>query len=111
MQTKRINPKMGFWRAKQGLSKHGILRPNWSHVLGEERNRRERRGKERRRGRRWRSQAKQAKVWNFGFLVWKLTLIMNFMRFGMDLWFCMIIILPKPRVWLGFHPKTIKYGK
>ena len=42
--------------------------------------------------------------------VWKLTLIMNSMRFGMDLWFCMIIILPKPRVLLGFHPKTIKYG-
>ena len=43
--------------------------------------------------------------------VWKFTLIMNSMRFGMDLWFCMIIILPKPRVLLGFHPKTIKYGK
>ena len=42
--------------------------------------------------------------------VWKLTLIMNSIRFGMDLWFCMIIILPKPRVLLGFHPKTIKYG-
>ena len=63
----KLYPKMGFWRAKQGLSKDGILRPNWSHVLGEERNRRERRGKERRRGRRWRSQAKQAKVRNFEF--------------------------------------------
>ena len=30
--------------------------------------------------------------------VWKLTLIMDSMRFGMDLWFCMIIILPN----LGF---------
>ena len=56
MKIRKLNPKMGFWRAKQGLSKHGILRPNWSHVLGKERNRRERRGKERRRGRRWRSQ-------------------------------------------------------
>ena len=26
--------------------------------------------------------------------VWKLTLIMDSMRFGMDLWFCMVIILP-----------------
>ena len=34
--------------------------------------------------------------------VLKLTLIMDSMRFGMDLWFCMIIILPKPRVLLGF---------
>ena len=47
---------------------------------------------------------KANKVWNFGFLVWKLTLIMNSMRFGMDLWVCMMIILPKPRVLLGFHP-------
>ena len=41
-----------------------------------------------------RREIKQAKVWNFGFLVWKLTLIMDSMRFGMDLWFCMVIILP-----------------
>ena len=38
------------------------------------------------------------KVWNFGFLVWKPTLIMDSMRFGMDLWVCMMIILLKPRV-------------
>ena len=35
--------------------------------------------------------------------VWKITLIMNYMRFGMDLWVCMMIILLKPRVLLGFH--------
>ena len=29
---------------------------------------------------------KQAKVWNFGFLVWKPTLIMNSMRFSMYIW-------------------------
>ena len=56
-----------------------------------------------------RSQASQGmELWIF---VWKLTFIMNSMTFGMDIWFCMIIILPKPRVLLGFHPKTIKYGK
>ena len=27
--------------------------------------------------------------------VWKLTLIRDSMRFGMDLWFCMVIILPQ----------------
>ena len=32
---------------------------------------------------------------------------MDSMRFGMDLWFCMIVILPKPRVLLGFHPNPI----
>ena len=39
-------------------------------------------------------------LWIF---VWKLTLIMNSMRFGMDLWVCMMINLLKPRVLLGFH--------
>ena len=42
--------------------------------------------------------------------VWKPTLIMDSMRFGMDLWVCMMIILLKPRVLLGFHlnPKIME---
>ena len=78
-------------------------------------NRREREGraKEEEEKRKKESQAK--KVWNFGFLVWKLTLMMNSMRFGMYLWVCMMIILLKPRVLLGFHliPKIMegKVGK
>ena len=53
---------------------------------------------------------KANKVWNFGFLVWKPALIMNSMRFGMYLWVCMMIILLKPRVLLGFHlnPKIME---
>ena len=53
---------------------------------------------------------KANKVWNFGFLVWKPTLIMNSMRFGMYLWVCMLINLLKPRVLLGFHlnPKIME---
>ena len=47
--------------------------------------------------------------------VWKLTLFMNPMRFGMDPWFCRIIIFPKLGVLLGFHlnPKIMesKVGK
>ena len=47
--------------------------------------------------------------------VWKLTLFMNPMRFGMDPWFCRIIIIPKLGVLLGFHlnPKIMesKVGK
>ena len=47
--------------------------------------------------------------------VWKLTLIMNSMRFGMDPWFCRIIIFPKLGVLLGFYlnPKMMarKVGK
>ena len=59
---------MGFWRAKHGLSKHGILRPNWSHVLGRgetvEREG-ERREEEKEDGG---AKIKANKVWNFGFL-------------------------------------------
>ena len=42
--------------------------------------------------------------------VWKLTLIMNPMRFGMDLWLCRIIIFPKLGVLLGLHlnPKIME---
>ena len=58
---------------------------------GEEKRKREKK-KKRRRGR-----GDQAKK------VWKLTLIMNPMRLGMDLWFCRIIIFPKHGVLLGFH--------
>ena len=40
---------------------------------------------------------------------------MELQNLSMDLWFCMIIILPKPRVLLGFHlnPKIMesKVGK
>ena len=63
--------------------------------------------KRRGRGRRCRSQDQANKVWNFGFLVWKLTLIMNSMRFGMDLWFGRIIIFPKLGVLLRFHLNPI----
>ena len=40
---------------------------------------------------------------------------MEILKLSMDLWFCMIKILPKPRVLLGFHlnPKIMesKVGK
>ena len=43
--------------------------------------------------------------------VWKPNLIMDSMRFGMDLWVCMMIILLKPRVLLGFHLNPKIFGK
>ena len=96
------------------LTKSGFKDQNWSHLEGgtnrEERRREEeeeeekRKKKKRRRGR-----GDQAKK------VWKLTLIINPMRFGMYLWFCRIIIFPKLGVLLGFHlnPKIMesKVGK
>ena len=59
-----------------------------------------------------RSSQQGMELWIF---VWKLTLIMDSMRFGMYLWVCMMIILLKPRVLLGFpiNPKIMesKVGK
>ena len=84
---------------------------NWSHLGRKEK--REGEGEEKRKRKRRSSQDQE--VWNFGFLVWKLTLMMNSMRFGIYLWVCMMIILLKPRVLLGFHliPKIMecKVGK
>ena len=66
---RKLKAKMGFFDlAKHGLNKHGFKDQNWYHVLGEERNHREREEKKKRRRRR--REAKQAKVW-------KLTLIME----------------------------------
>ena len=91
------------------ISKHGIKKIKVGLILRGEENVKEKE-KRRGRGRRWRSQDQANKVWNFGFLVWKLTLIINSMRFGMYLWVCMMIILLKPRVLLGFHlnPKIME---
>ena len=77
-------------------------RPNWSHLgrTGWDKERR-REEKEEEEKRKKESQAKK---------VWKLTLIMNPMRFGMDIWFCRIIIFPKLGVLLGLHlnPKIME---
>ena len=85
------------------LANMGIKRPKL--VSFGKKEKREEKKKDRRRGRRWRSQdqasQKGMELWIF---VWKLTLVMNSMRFGMELWVCMMINLLKPRVLLGFHP-------
>ena len=44
-----------------------------------------------------------------GFKGMEPTLIMDSMRFGMDLWVCMMINLLKPRVLLEFHPNPKDY--
>ena len=70
------------------LANMGFKDQNWSH-LGEEETVERERGESKRREEEEEEEdgeAKQAKVWNFGFLVWKPTLIMNSMRFGMYLW-------------------------
>ena len=76
-------------------------------------------GRSRRRRRRREEKKRRREIKQKGMelliFVWKLTLVMNSMRFGMDLWVCMMIYLLKPRVLLGFHliPKIMesKVGK
>ena len=62
--------------------------------------RREWEKKKKRKRKRRRSSSKAKKVW-------KLTLIMDSMRFGVDLWFSMVILLPQTYGLLGFHPNQI----
>ena len=55
-------------------------------------------------GRRWRSQDQASQVMELWIFVSKLTLVINSMRFAMELWVCMMINFLKPSVLLGFHP-------
>ena len=86
---------MGFWKAKQGLSKTWDLKTKIGLILegrtkregGKEEKRKRKKKKRRREGGR---SSQGMELWVF---VWKLTLIMDSMRFGMDFWVCMMIIL------------------
>ena len=91
------------------------LTQNWIQDQIWSPNRENRREGEKRRGeeeeekeKRRRREAKIKKVWNFGFLY-------ETTKFEYGSLVCMIIILPKPRVLLGFHHNTkimeIKVGK
>ena len=55
MKIRKLNPKIGFWRAKHGFSKHGNLKTKIG-LIWEERTKREGEGEEKKKGRRWRSQ-------------------------------------------------------
>ena len=85
-------------------TKFGLIWESKKTVGREEKGRREKNRKRRRRT----SKAKLQKGM-------EPTLIMDSMRFGMDLWVCMMINLVKPRVLLEFHlnPKIMesKVGK
>ena len=90
------------FKGQIGLQFGGELKNGWEKEM--------RRGRGRRRGEE-KGGIKSKKVW-------KLTLIMNSMRFDMDPWFCRVCMtnnLLKPRVLLGFHliPKIMesKVGK
>ena len=92
----KLNPKMGFLRAKHGLSKHELERPKLVSNLGRAQKRmgegeeKRKRKKKKRRRKEEKEEIKQKgmettlsmELWIF---VWKLTLVMNSMRFGMEL--------------------------
>ena len=89
---------MGFWRAKHGLSKHGFKDQKLVSFGKKEQNVKEKE-KRRRREEDGGAKIKQAKVWNFGFLVWKLLWVWIFYGSHGILRFCMVSFLsPK----LGF---------
>ena len=93
---------MDFYLAKHGLRKTWDLRPKIGLILRRT-NRRERKEKERRRRRRGREEEEkkevQARLKRYGTT-----------KFDYGSLVCMIIILPKPRVLLGFHlnPKIME---
>ena len=61
------------------------------------------RGRGRRRREEEEGEIKQTKVWNFGFLVWKLNLCMDSMRLCMNFHTLMVNLLPKSRVLIELH--------
>ena len=68
LQIKKLNPKMGFLMAKQGLRKIWIFKKTkWvSFVRGENREGREEKEKrEKKRKKKKMEEIKQAKVWNY----------------------------------------------
>ena len=95
MQLEKINPKMSFWKAKQGLSKRWDLKTKIGLILGRRTKREEEKEEKRKRKKkkRRREGGRSSQGMELWILVWKLTLIMDSMRFGMDFWVCMMIIL------------------
>ena len=77
MKIRKLNPKMGFWRAKHGLSKHGNLKTKIG-LIWEERTKREGGGEEKKKGRRWRSQDQASQGMELWIIVWMLDFGMNF---------------------------------
>ena len=69
-------------------TKIGLILKRENRRKGEKRRREEEDEEEEEKKKRRRREAMIKKVW-------KLTLIMDSMRFGMDLWFCIVIILPQ----------------
>ena len=83
---RRFNPKMGFiWRAKHGLSKHGIKKSKVGLIL-KVRRKREGEGEEKKKGRRWRSQDQASQGMELWILVWKLNLSMDLWNFEGFIW-------------------------
>ena len=80
MQIEKANPKMGFWRAKQGLSKTWDIKAKLVSNLGKSSKtdgRRIREEEEEEEEEKKRKRRSSKKVWNFEFCM-KTTLCMDF---------------------------------
>ena len=107
---------MDFYLAKHGLNKTWDLRQIGLSFLrdqkhgeeGGEEEKREEEEEEEKKKRGRRSQDQRYGTTNFEYGT--LNFCMELQNLSMDLWFCMIIILPKPWVLLGFHlnPKIME---
>ena len=99
----KLNPKMGFegqTRSNKNLDLKDQIGLIWGGEQKREGEREEEEEEEEEKKRKRGSSQDQAKVW-------KLTLNMNSMRFGMDPWLCRVIIFPKLGFLLGFHLNPI----
>ena len=67
MQLEKANPKMGFWRAKQDLSKHGIKKTKVGLIL-EGRTKREGEGEEKRKRKKMEEPRSSQQGMELGFL-------------------------------------------
>ena len=99
---------MGFiWKAKHGLSKHGIKKTKVGLILGR-RTKREGKGEEKKKGRRWRSQDQASQgmettldmnsIMDHMDFVWNLDFRYRTTKFEYESLVLYGIILPKPRV-------------
>ena len=94
----KINPKMGFWRAKQGLSKTWDLKNklvSFVRRANHEKREEEEEEEEEDGGAKIKQKGMESNF-GYGFLLWNSKVCMNFHAIG---W---LLVIPKPRVCWDF---------
>ena len=83
----KLNPKMGFWRAKHGLSKHGLKRPKLVSNLGRA---------QKTYGKRRREEEEEEEIKQKGMELLTLSMELGFLVWILG--FVWLMVCPKPRV-------------